>query len=142
MNTINNVISEEISKYLINEDKSKSNDLMRSLQNFLEKVKKRKKRKNKKRKRKLSHGGFQYYDYDEYEKSHKKASKSDTYAVINRIDQEKTDIAAVAREVFPNHTEEGAQSQLRKILNHERPMTKDVETKLEKMIANGSVALK
>ena len=44
--------------------------------------------------------------------------------------------------VFPNHTEEGAQSQLRKILNRERPMTKDVASKLEKMISSGQLAVK
>ena len=41
----------------------------------------------------------------------------------------KTNIAAIARELFPDHTEEGAQSQLRKILNGERPLTNKIASK-------------
>ena len=48
----------------------------------------------------------------------------------------------MAREVFPDHTDEGAQSQLRKILNGERPMTEPIAEKLRSLIAKGQVAVK
>jgi hypothetical protein len=51
-------------------------------------------------------------------------------------------MAAIARELFPDHTEEGAQSQFRKIVNGERPMTKRIASKIEKMIAAGEIAVK
>ena len=44
-------------------------------------------------------------------------------------------------DVFPDHTKNGAQSQLRKIMNGERPMTNDVANKLNKMISRGNVAV-
>ena len=83
-----------------------------------------------------------YYDYNDYERKHRKISKGDSDSIKNTVDMENTDIAAVARSVFPDHTEEGAQSQLRKILTGERPMTKDVASKLEKMISRGQIAVK
>lgn len=92
--------------------------------------------------RKLSYGRESVYDYDDYKRKHREVSKSDMNSLRDMIDQEKTDIAAVAREVFPDHTNEGAQSQLRKILNGEREMTKDVFIKLNGMIASGQIAIK
>ena len=72
----------------------------------------------------------------------KKISVGDASSIRNTVDTEKTNIAAVARELFPDHTEEGAQSQLRKILNGERPMTKKLASKIEKMISAGQIAVK
>jgi hypothetical protein len=71
-----------------------------------------------------------------------KLTKSDFEKIVNSIDQENTDIAAVARKVFPDHTDEGAQSQLRKVLNGERPMTRPVAKKLKVMISRGQIAVK
>lgn len=99
-------------------------------------------RKGKKRVRKLTKGAKEYYNFDEYENKNKKVSQADAESIRHTIDTDNTDIASVARSVFPKHTEEGAQSQLRKILNGERPMTKKVATKLEKMISRGQVAVK
>ena len=87
-------------------------------------------------------GGKETYNKVEYDDKNRKASASDSLQIADRIDQDKTDIAAVAREVFPGHTEQGAQSQLRKILNGERPMTSKVAAKLEDMMASGQVAVK
>ena len=87
-------------------------------------------------------GGTKDYDYDKYKESHKDVSKADYNKIADSIDQEKTDIAAVARIVFPDHTDEGAQSQLRKILNGERPMTEPIAEKLRELIATGQVATK
>ena len=87
-------------------------------------------------------GGTRSYDYDDYQEKHKKVNTADYHKIADSIDQEKTDIAAVAREVFPDHTDEGAQSQLRKILNGERPMTEPIAEKLRELIAKGQVAVK
>ena len=101
-----------------------------------------KKKKEKKKVRKLAHGGKEYYDYDAYEHTNQKMSKGDAKTISNNIDTEKTNMAAIARELFPDHTEEGAQSQFRKIVNGERPMTKRIASKIEKMIAAGEIAVK
>ena len=100
------------------------------------------KKKEKRKVRKLAHGGKEYYDYDAYENTNQKMSKGDAKTISNNIDTEKTNMAAIARELFPDHTEEGAQSQFRKIVNGERPMTKRIASKIEKMIAAGEIAVK
>lgn len=94
------------------------------------------------KKKKGKQGSEEVYDYDEYEEAHKKVNDADEKVLVNMIDQEKTDIAAVARDIFPDHTDEGAQSQLRKILNGERKLTDDVAGKLRKMISSGKIAVK
>lgn len=94
------------------------------------------------KKRKTVGGGEEDYDYDEYMKHHKKTTKADSDAIIDMIDMDNTDIAAVARDVFSDHTDEGAQSHLRKVLERERPMSDDVARKLQRMISDGSVAVK
>ena len=106
------------------------------------KKKAEKAKKGTKKLRRTKNGGKVYYDYNDYERKHRKISKGDTDSITDTVDQNNTDIAAVARSIFPDHTEEGAQSQLRKILNHERPMTKDVASKIEKMISRGKIAVK
>ena len=75
-------------------------------------------------------------------RKNKKISKADIDSIIDTVDMEKTNLAAIARIIFPKHTEEGAQSQLRKILNRERPMSKRVASMLEKLISSGQIAVK
>ena len=94
------------------------------------------------RTRKKQGGGKERYSYDEYESKNIKSSAANAEQIRMRIDQENTDIAAVARKVFPKHTDEGAQSQLRKILNGDRPMTKRVASILSDMISSGQIAVK
>lgn len=156
MTLANQIINEEIQKFLLREsdlsdikkllqdfkkkktDKSDANDKEeKKIQKKLEKLKK-----GKKKLRKTVNGGKEYYDYNDYKRKHRKLNKGDTDMIRDTIDSENTDIAAVARKVFPDHTEEGAQSQLRKILNNERPMTNDVASKLTKMISQGKIAIK
>ena len=147
---IDSIITEEINKtIMINEDNSVK-ELFSKLINVLNKNKngKSKKKKSKKdddkpqiRKKKVV-GGTQEYDYNEYERKNTKLSKSDFDKVAKSIDQDLTDIAAVARKVYPDHTDEGGQSQLRKVLNGERPMTRPVAKKLKTMISRGQIAVK
>lgn len=142
-NKLNIIIKEEIDKVLsenwMTEKKKESNHSDLVSKYFPHRKKKKKKSK---KIRKLSNGRERIYDYDDYERSNGKTSVGDSSTIRNTIDTEKTNIAAVARELFPDHTEEGAQSQLRKILNGERPMTKKIAAKIEKMISGGQVATK
>jgi hypothetical protein len=149
--SINNFINESIIsesilgdiKNLLKAFKQKSNlsqDDIRKERRLKKKAEKAKK--GTKKLRRTKGGGKAYYDYNDYERKHRKLAKGDTDSITDTVDQENTDIAAVARSIFPDHTEEGAQSQLRKILNHERPMTKDVASKIEKMISRGRIAIK
>ena len=114
--------------------------LKKAIKKYKEKLKKRKEKEL--RRRKKRGGGTDLYDYKRYKELNRDVSSGDYKQLTDRIDQEKTDIAAVAREVFPKHTDEGAQSQLRKILNGERPMTNRVAQKLEDMISAGQIAVK
>jgi len=159
MKKINNIIQETIDNFvnesiisegtlddiksLLKAFKNKSNlsqDDLRKERKLKKKAEKAKK--GTKKLRRTKGGGKVYYDYNDYERKHRKLAKGDTDSITDTVDQENTDIAAVARSIFPDHTEEGAQSQLRKILNHERPMTKDVASKIERMISRGRIAVK
>lgn len=142
---IDSIITEEINKkIMINEDNS-IKDLFAKLLKVLNKSKKKKSKKDddkpQMRKRKVV-GGTQEYDYNEYQRKNTKLSKSDFDKVAKSIDQDLTDIAAVARKVYPDHTDEGGQSQLRKVLNGDRPMTRPVAKKLKTMISRGQIAVK
>jgi hypothetical protein len=157
---INSIISEEIERsLLLNEDNSLKT-LFSDLMKFINKDKKKsggkkknKKKKDKDKKKKKSDdepqirkkkvvGGTQNYDYTDYLSKNRKLAKSDFEKVSHSIDQDLTDIAAVARKVYPDHTDEGGQSQLRKVLNGERPMTRPVAKKLKTMISRGQIAVK
>lgn len=149
--TIDNFVNESIIsegtlddiKNLLKAFKGKSNlsqDDLRKERKLKKKAEKAKK--GTKKLRRTKGGGKVYYNYNDYERKHRKLAKGDTDSITDTVDQENTDVAAVARSIFPDHTEEGAQSQFRKILNHERPMTKDVASKIEKMISRGRIAVK
>lgn len=149
MNRIDNIIEESINN-VITEDSNR--ELAKLIRKFLGKKKKKTtphapiKRKHgekpKKKLRKLANGGKEYYDYDDYEMKNKKISTGDASSIRNTIDTEKTNMAAIARILFPDHTDEGAQSQFRKIINGERPMTKRIASKIEKLISAGQIAVK
>lgn len=98
--------------------------------------------KNKKLRLKGIGGTVKLISKDDYDRKNVKSSAANAEQIRMRIDQENTDIAAVARKVFPRHTDEGAQSQLRKILNGDRPMTTRVANILSDMISSGQIAVK
>ena len=138
---INNIIKEAVDKIITEDMIGETNhDVANLIQRYLHSHKKKEPQKKKFRKKKG--GGKEYYDYDDYEMKNKKISAGDASSIRTSIDTEKTNIAAVARDLFPDHTEEGAQSQLRKILNGDRPMTKKLASKIEKMISAGQIAVK
>lgn len=102
----------------------------------------RKKKSSKYKSKKKKGGGSERYDYSSYvAKEGGKLSKGDQYDVGGDIDQDNTNIAAVSRKIFPDHTKTGAQSQLRKILNGTRPMTRRVARILKRMKSSNEVAL-
>lgn len=137
----NNIIMEAVNKVITEDMMGESNhDVADLIQRYLHSHKKKESQKKKLRRKKG--GGKEYYDYHDYELKNKKISAGDASSIRTSIDTEKTNIAAVARDLFPDHTEEGAQSQLRKILNGERPMTKTIASKIEKMISSGQIAVK
>ena len=143
---INEIISESINDYLLKEDK---NEISKILKDGLKKLKSLKNSKKKMhdngpkmKSKKVVGGTTKRYNYDDYQRQNKSVSKADINQIIDTIDQDLTDIAAVAKMVFPDHTDEGAQSQLRKILNHERPMTKRVAEVLQRLISSGAIAVK
>jgi hypothetical protein len=130
-------------KSLLKAFKNKSNlsqDDLRKERKLKKKAEKAKK--GTKKLRRTKGGGKEYYDYNDYERKHRKISKGDADSIRDTVDQENTNIAAVARKLLPRHTNQGSQSQVRKILNGERPMTKDMASKLEKMISRGEIAVK
>jgi hypothetical protein len=153
---LDRIINEEVSNIIT---EGTLDDIGKLIVKTLAKLGKKKKKRNKKKdkeaekkrkekenkpdmRRKLVVGGTKMYDYDDYKEKHVKVNTADYHKIADSIDQEKTDIAAIAREVFPDHTDEGAQSQLRKVLNGERPMTEPVAEKLRELIAKGQVAVK
>lgn len=137
---INEAIDNVLNEDFFGEKKSHHDNGVGDLINHY--FRKHKKKKNKKKLRKMAGGRSRYYDYDEYKNSNREVSKADSSSLSQEIDMDKTNIAAVARDLFPDHTEEGAQSQLRKILKGERPMTDKIASKLGKMVAGGKVAKK
>lgn len=84
-------------------------------------------------------GRRETYDYAEYEQNHREVDASLAQTIINRINTELLNVAAVARLVFPDHTDEGAQSHLRKILKGEKKMTQDVADTLLHLIDTGMI---
>lgn len=156
MRNFDNIINEEIQKFILSE--GALDDIRGVLRKYRSenppkpkeeirrerKLKKQaeKDKRGRKKIRKTVKGGKKYYDYDDYEFKNRKVGKGDFDSIKNTVDMENTDIAAVARTVFPDHTDEGAQSQLRKVLTGERPMTKVVASKLQKLISRGKIAVK
>ena len=150
---LHTIINEEINRVL-NEDamdggKTHGNNIASLINNYFNKHSSKKNKHSskenkppKKKVRKTVNGGKEYYDYDDYERENVKVSLSDANSIRNSIDTEKTNMAAIARDLFPDHTEEGAQSQFRKIVNGERPMTKKIASKIAKYISRGKIAVK
>jgi hypothetical protein len=149
MDKLDFIINEEINKvitenFMDEKEKSSSSnsEIADLIAQYLKKHGKKKAEAPKKKVRKKANGGREYYDYDDYQKKNVKVSFGDANSIRNNIDTERTNMAAVARDMFPDHTEEGAQSQFRKIVNGERPMTKKIASKIEKYISRGKIAVK
>ena len=128
-NRIAQIIEEEIRR-LVNED-------FMGEKNKLNRGEPKKKLLHKMRK-----GKAKIEDLEQYRKDNRVIPDAEADAIRNKIDVEKTNMAAIARILFPHHTDEGAQSQFRKIINGERPMTRRIALKIDKLIASGKIAVK
>lgn len=158
MNTIDSIINEELNKIFVNEAKHPvSKEVLDAFKRFLKsrkgnkstdndgsKNKEKKSTANKKdiKMRKTAGGGYKKYDFKDWKRSNIEINKDLANSIISKINMDTLDLAAAARKVFPAHTPEGAQSQLRKILHHERPMTYKVARKLNKMISQGIIPVR
>lgn len=136
---IMNLFHKYKSKYKTSNDKE---NLRRAVGKYKKKKEKEKEGKPEMRTKKLKGGGRRSYDFSNYKEKHRKVSSGDFKQLAGRIDTEKTNIAAIGREIYPDHTKQGAQSQIEKVINGDRPMPKDVANQLEDMIASGQIALK
>lgn len=143
---IDRIIQESIEKVL---QEKEDNQFRDNLADFFKRKKMRDERsaseRNKGKRfktRKLKYGNTERYDYNKWKEEHGEEDLASMNDIRNKVDMEKTNIASVAREVHPDHTDQGAQSQLRKELNGERDMTTDVARKLNKMVDAGQIAVK
>lgn len=92
--------------------------------------------------KKISGDKRELYDYDEYKKTHKSTALADADEIRAKVDLERNNIKDLGQELLPDHTPNGAQSQLRKMFTGEREMTDDIAAKLEKGIDSGRIATK
>ena len=99
-------------------------------------------KKGKYKSKKISGDKRELYDYDEYKKTHKSTALADADEIRAKVDLERNNIKDLGQELLPDHTPNGAQSQLRKMFTGEREMTDDIAAKLEKGIDSGRIATK
>ena len=103
-----NIISEEINKFLEEEV------FMESSKKKKKKNKKKGRRKVVKKGKKLSNGKRTDFDAEKERETNPNLNKQDNEDLADILDSPFVDLAAVAKKVYPDHTPEGAQSQLRK----------------------------
>lgn len=129
MSKINRIITEEI------------NSLFSSIISEADNGKKKKK-KTSHRTKHTGGGGTKSYDYDDYTRSNPIMPDDEADQIRDQIDTNIMDTRAVSKRIYRNHTKNGAQSQLRKVIKGERPMTYPVANKLNKMISQGQIPVK
>lgn len=96
---IRRIIREEINRVLLeNEDENKSTVRKNAIKD--------------------RNGWRKDFDYAKNDKENAELNDADNEKLADRLDDEMLNIAALARKVYPDHTPEGAQSQLRKKIEH------------------------
>lgn len=119
---IDKLISEEIHRYL---QENVFDENMYGENSFFEKKKKKKKKKKKeepkkslkdvkKKGKKLKNGRRGDFDAKADRETNPNINKQDAADISDIIDSDIVNTSAVAQKVYPHHTPEGAQSQLRK----------------------------
>lgn len=118
---IDNIISEEINRYLV-ENVFDENFFMEKKHKKSKKhhgKKKDKKSKDiKKHSIKKKGGSRGDFDVKKDKTTNPNINNQDARELTNILDSDYVNLAAVARDVYPDHTDEGAQSQLRKKVKH------------------------
>ena len=113
---IDRIINEEINKY-INESILTENGFMEN--SFVEAKKKKDKDKDKprdigKKAKKLKNGRRGEYNFKKERETNPNLNAQDAEDISSILDSDYINVAALAQDVYPDHTREGAQSQLRK----------------------------
>jgi len=113
---IDRIINEEINKY-INESILMENGFMEN--SFVEAKKKKDKDKDEprdigKKAKKLRNGRRGEYNFKKERETNPNLNAQDAEDISSILDSDYINVAALAQDVYPDHTREGAQSQLRK----------------------------
>jgi hypothetical protein len=113
---IDRIINEEINKY-INESVLMENGFMEN--SFVEAKKKKDKDKDEprdigKKAKKLKNGRRGEYNFKKERETNPNLNAQDAEDISSILDSDYINVAALAQDVYPDHTREGAQSQLRK----------------------------
>jgi hypothetical protein len=116
---IDKIINEEINKHIVENIISEEINSFLNENGFFE-VKKKKAKKKKgpkdtgKNAKKLRNGLRTDFNYKQERETNPNLNNQDSEDLIDILDSPYVDLAAVAQDIYPDHTPEGAQSQLRK----------------------------
>jgi len=113
------IIREEIEKVIL-EKKSKSSKNKKEESTKGEKKKSKKKDGVRKNAIKVKNGKRKSFNYDKYNKENPNSNYSDNKQLANLLKNPAINVAAIGKMVYPDHTPEGAQSQLRKKIEGEK----------------------
>ena len=111
---INKIISEEINKFIMENVISEEIDNSINEDLFAEKSKKPINKDIAKKGKKLKNGLRADFDRKRDRETNPNLNNQDAEDISDLIDSDVINTAAVAKQLYPDHTEEGAQSQLRK----------------------------
>lgn len=116
---IDKIISEEINKHIVKNIISEEIDSFLNENGFFEAKKKKAKKKKGpkdtgKNAKKLRNGLRTDFNYKKERETNPNLNNQDSEDLIDILDSPYVDLAAVAQDIYPDHTPEGAQSQLRK----------------------------
>jgi hypothetical protein len=115
---IDKIISEEINKHIVENIVSEEINSFLNENGFFEAKKKKAKKKGPKdtgkNAKKLRNGLRTDFNYKRERETNPNLNNQDSEDLIDILDSPYVDLAAVAQDIYPDHTPEGAQSQLRK----------------------------
>lgn len=116
---IDKIISEEINKHIVENIISEEINSFLNENGFFEAKKKKAKKKKGpkdtgKNAKKLRNGLRTDFNYKQERETNPNLNNQDSEDLIDILDSPYVDLAAVAQDIYPDHTPEGAQSQLRK----------------------------
>ena len=111
---IDKIISEEINKHIVENIISEEIDSFLNENGFFEAKKKNGPKDTGKNAKKLRNGLRTDFNYKQERETNPNLNNQDSEDLIDILDSPYVDLAAVAQDIYPDHTPEGAQSQLRK----------------------------
>ena len=111
---IDKIISEEINKHIVENIVSEEINSFLNENGFFETKKKKGPKNTGKNAKKLRNGLRTDFNYKLDRETNPNLNNQDSEDLIDILDSPYVDLAAVAQDIYPDHTPEGAQSQLRK----------------------------